>query len=122
MELGAFSVSLNVADLEASEVFYAKLGFETTGGSHDQSYLIMKNGSTLIGLFHGMFDKTILTFNPGLGQDAERLGSYTDVREIQAQLKEAGIALVTEAKGEKGAASITLEDPDGNPILIDQFF
>jgi catechol 2,3-dioxygenase-like lactoylglutathione lyase family enzyme len=123
VELGIFSVSLTVQDLEASRDFYEKLGFEVTGGQMDQNYLILKNGSTVIGLFHGMFEKNILTFNPGLTLEGGRLESFTDVREIQRQLRERGVPITTEADAESsGPAHIVLEDPDGNPILIDQFF
>lgn len=123
MELGAFSISLTVKDLETSRGFYEKLGFEATGGSAEQNYLIMKNGETLIGLFHGMFHKNMLTFNPGLTQQAEQTDQHDDVREIQARLLEQGLELEveTDPKG-TGAGHISLLDPDGNPILIDQFF
>ena len=123
MELGAFSISLTVRDLAASQAFYEKLGFEVAGGSHEQNYLILKNGLCLIGLFHDMFEKNILTFNPGLANTTERLESYTDIRELQRELKANGLELLTEVdEGSTGPANITLEDPDGNPILIDQFF
>lgn len=123
MELGAFSISLTVRDLEASREFYQKLGFEITGGSADQNYLILKNGTTLIGLFHGMFEKNILTFNPGLAQCTERLDDFTDVREIQRRLRQQGVRLEEAAdESTAGPAHITVLDPDGNPILIDQFF
>lgn len=123
MELGVFSISLAVEDLAASRAFYEKLGFEATGGSEEQNYLILKNGDTVIGLFQGMFDKNILTFNPGITLDGGRLDSFTDVREIQRRLRDRGIEPVESAdETSEGAAHITLEDPDGNPILIDQFF
>ncbi|GAA1446157.1 hypothetical protein GCM10009641_69100 [Mycobacterium cookii] len=122
LELGAFSVSLSVADLDSSRAFYEKLGFEVTGGSAEHNYLILKNGETTIGLFHGMFEGNVLTFNPGLTNRMERLESYADVRTIQASLEEEGVALQTRAEGESGPASITLTDPDGNAVLIDQFF
>lgn len=124
MELGAFSISLNVADLESSRRFYEALGFEVTGGDADAGYLILKNGESTLGLFHGMFDRNILTFNPGLTNRMERIESFADVREIQTRLREAGIELATEvdADSDAGPASITLIDPDGNPVLIDQFF
>ncbi|MEE8551057.1 MAG: VOC family protein [Gemmatimonadota bacterium] len=123
MELGAFSISLTVKDLSASRAFYEKLGFEVTGGSPEENYLILMNGEALIGLFHGMFDKNILTFNPGLTNSKERLDEFTDVREIQRGLKARGLDLTTEVdESTAGAGSITLVDPDGNPILIDQFF
>lgn len=123
MELGAFSISLTVKDLARSRAFYEALGFTVTGGDPEHGYLILVNGSTIIGLFHGMFDKNILTFNPGLGQDTKKLDAFTDVRALQARLEAEGIELKTKADPDStGAASITFEDPDGNPILIDQFF
>ena len=123
MELGAFSVSLSVRDLAVSRAFYEGLGFEVTGGSEEQNYLILVNGAAIIGLFQGMFERNILTFNPGLGQDTKPLEGFTDVREIQRKLKESGMELTEEAdEGTSGPAHITLVDPDGNPILIDQFF
>lgn len=123
MDLGAFSISLTVKDLGASRAFYEKLGFEVTGGSEEESYLILINGESLIGLFHGMFEKNILTFNPGLNNRTERVEEFTDVREIQRSLKEQGVEMMTEVdEGTAGAGSIVLEDPDGNPVLIDQFF
>lgn len=123
MQLGAFSVSLAVKDLQTSQEFYEKLGFEKKGGD-GTGYLILANGTTIIGLFQGMFEGNILTFNPGLGQDTERVDSYTDVRELEATLKERGIELKSSNTADKpeGAAHITLVDPDGNAILIDQFF
>lgn len=121
MDLGAFSLSLNVKDLEASRAFYAKLGFEQMGGNAEQNWLILKNGDHIIGLFQGMFDRNMLTFNPGWDQNAQSTESFTDVREIQKQLKEQGVALTMEAEeGTEGPASLMLVDPDGNPILIDQ--
>lgn len=122
MKLGAFSISLTVKDLEASRAFYEHLGFEVTGGDPEHNYLILKNGQAIIGLFHGMFDKNILTFNPGYTQDAETTDDFTDVRAIQARLLEAGVELAeqTDADGD-GAGHISFLDPDGNPILIDQF-
>ena len=123
MELGAFSISLSVKDLAASRAFYEKLGFEVTGGGEDQNYLILVNGPAIIGLFHGMFERNILTFNPGLGQDTKQVEGFTDVREIQRELKAGGVELTEEAdESTSGPAHITLVDPDGNPILIDQFF
>ena len=124
LELGAFSVSLSVANLEASRDFYERLGFVVAGGGLEQNYLILKNGETTIGVFHGMFEGQILTFNPGLTNRMERLEQYEDVREIQSKLMEAGIDLESEVDDEntEGPASITLVDPDGNAILIDQFF
>ena len=122
MELGLFSVSLAVSDLEASREFYAKLGFTETGGDAEHGYLILKNGTTVIGLFQGMFEKNILTFNPGLTLEGEPLESFTDVRELQATLKERGIEFSTEADDSStGPAHFVIEDPDGNPILVDQF-
>jgi lactoylglutathione lyase len=123
MELGAFSISLTVKDLATSREFYEKLGFEVTGGSAEQNYLIMANGLAVIGLFHGMFDKNILTFNPGIAQDKSLLSEFTDVREIRNKLVDTGIELSDDTDpGETGPAHISFVDPDGNPILIDQFF
>lgn len=125
MELGAFSISLNVADLDASRAFYEKLGFVETGGDTEHGYLIMKNGEATIGLFRGMFEGNILTFNPGLTNRMERIEQFLDVREIESNLQANGVELVTPVDpdaGEQGPASITLTDPDGNAILIDQFF
>jgi catechol 2,3-dioxygenase-like lactoylglutathione lyase family enzyme len=123
LELGAFSVSLAVADLDASRRFYEKLGFVAVGGDADEGWLILKNGESTLGLFHGMFDRNILTFNPGLTGRMERLESFTDVRDIQERLDAAGLPLETRVEpATSGAASITLIDPDGNPVLIDQFF
>jgi lactoylglutathione lyase len=121
MNLGAFSISLAVKDLTASKAFYEKLGFTVFGGDMAHNYLIMKNGDHLIGLFQGMFEGNILTFNPGWNQNAETLEAFTDVRELQQQLKAAGLTLTSEADADStGPASITLIDPDGNAILIDQ--
>lgn len=121
MELGAFSVSLNVKDIKVSKAFYEKLGFQPLGGDISQNWIIMKNGDCVIGLFQGMFEKNILTFNPGWNQNAENLESFTDIREIQKQLKEKGIKLQTEANEDsEGPAHFVIEDPDGNPILVDQ--
>ncbi len=121
MDLGAFSVSLSVKDIEASREFYEKLGFEPVGGNADDHWLILRNGDHVIGLFQGMFDKNMLTFNPGWNQQGKETDSFTDVREIQRSLKEQGVELYGEAdETSKGPASITLFDPDGNPILIDQ--
>ena len=123
MDLGAFSISLAVKDLSASRAFYEKLGFEVTGGSEEESYLILMNGEALIGLFQGMFDKNILPFNPGLNNRKERLEEFTDVREIQRTLKELEVEVMTEVdESTSGAGSIVLVDPDGNQVLIDQFF
>lgn len=123
LELGAFSMSLAVKDLERSRAFYEKLGFTVTGGSKDHNYLILVNGETVLGLFQGMFEKNMLTFNPGLTNRMARLERFEDIRDLQAQLKSKGLSLKDEADPEqKGPASLMLEDPDGNPILIDQFF
>lgn len=121
MKLGAFSVSLNVKDIHKSKEFYENLGFQTLGGDITQNWLIMKNENTVIGLFQGMFDNNILTFNPGWDQNAQNLDSFTDVRKIQKQLKEKGIKILTEAEESgEGPAHFVLEDPDGNQILFDQ--
>ena len=121
MELGAFSISLAVKDLEASRRFYDKFGFKVFAGNAAQNWLILKNGEHVIGLFQGMFEKNILTFNPGWDQDAKPLASFTDVRELQRQLKAQGVQLQTEAdETTTGPASLVAVDPDGNPILIDQ--
>jgi len=121
MELGAFSVSLAVKDIHASKAFYEKLGFEVFGGDISQNWLILKNGEHVIGLFQGMFEKNMLTFNPGWDQQAQNLDTFTDVRELQRQLKAKGVELTTEVDGNtKGPAYLMLMDPDGNPILVDQ--
>lgn len=121
MKLGAFSISLAVKDLRKSRDFYEKLGFSVFGGNTEMNYLIMKNGDSLIGLFQGMFDKNILTFNPGWDQNAAALDTFDDVRDIQKVLKEKKVELNSEAdENSSGPASITLIDPDGNPVLIDQ--
>ncbi|QSS98695.1 VOC family protein [Pontibacillus sp. ALD_SL1] len=121
MELGAFSVSLTVKDINKSKAFYETLGFDSLGGVPDQDWVIMKNGNCVIGLFQGMFEKNILTFNPGWDQDAKELDSFTDVRELQKKLKESGVKILSEAdETSEGPESFTIEDPDGNPILIDQ--
>lgn len=121
MKLGAFSISLNVKDIHKSKEFYENLGFKILGGDISKNYLIMKNENAIIGLFQGMFDKNILTFNPGWDENAENLESFIDVRELQKLLKENGMNLQTEAdESSEGPAFITIEDPDGNPILIDQ--
>lgn len=121
MELGAFSVSLSVKDIKKSKEFYEKLGFQSLGGDIAQNWLILKNESTVIGLFEGMFEKNLLTFNPGWNQNAENLDSFTDIRDIQKQLKEQGVKILSEAdESSEGPASFTIEDPDGNPILVDQ--
>jgi predicted lactoylglutathione lyase len=121
MELGAFSISLSVKDIEASKSFYEKLGFQVFGGDIAQSWLIMKNGEHVIGLFQGMFEKNILTFNPGWNQNAQPLAAFTDVRTIQEKLKGNGVQVSEEVDvNTEGPASIMIFDPDGNPILIDQ--
>jgi catechol 2,3-dioxygenase-like lactoylglutathione lyase family enzyme len=121
MELGAFSISLAVKDIEASRDFYEKLGFQVFGGDASQNWLIMKNGGTVIGLFQGMFERNTLTFNPGWDGNARKLDGYTDVRELQRRLKEQGVELASEADEDTtGPASFVAIDPDGNPILVDQ--
>ena len=121
MKLGAFSISLAVKDIAASRAFFEKLGFTAFGGNQDQRWLIMKNETTLIGLFQGMFEKNMLTFNPGWDSDAKELASFDDVREIQKQLKASDITPETEAdESTQGPAHIVVVDPDGNQILIDQ--
>lgn len=121
MELGAFSVSLAVKDIEASKLFYQKLGFTVFAGDQSKNWLIMKNGDHVIGLFQGMFDKNILTFNPGWSSDARQLGEFTDIRELQRQLKDLGVSFTSEAdESSTGPASFTIADPDGNTILMDQ--
>jgi lactoylglutathione lyase len=121
MELGAFSVSLAVKDIEASKLFYEKLGFTVFMGDQSRNWLIMKNGYRVIGLFQGMFDKNILTFNPGWDSDAQPLASFTDVRDLQRQLKASGVNMITEAdENSTGPASFMIANPDGNTILVDQ--
>jgi len=121
MELGAFSVSLTVKDIQASKEFYEKLGFEFFGGDISQNWVILKNGDTVIGLFQGMFDENMLTFNPGWDGNAQELDEFVDVREIQRQLKEQGVEFASEAdESTTGPASFMVADPDGNPILFDQ--
>jgi catechol 2,3-dioxygenase-like lactoylglutathione lyase family enzyme len=124
LELGAFSISLSVADLARSRSFYEQLGFVVTGGDPEGDYLILKNGETTIGLFCGLFEGNILTFNPGLSNRMERIESFTDVRDIQQALDASHTAIKDRVDPESaaGPASITLVDPDGNSILIDQFF
>ena len=117
MQLGAFSISLSVQDIQKSKVFYEKLGFESFGGNIEEKWLILRNGDTVIGLFEGMFDKNILTFNPGWNQNAEELSDFTDVRELQKLLKEQGVIFESEAESNgTGPASFVILDPDGNPI------
>jgi lactoylglutathione lyase len=121
VKLGAFSVSLTVKDIHLSKSFYENLGFQDFGGDITQNWLIMKNENCIIGLFQGMFEKNILTFNPGWNENAENLESFTDIRDLQNQLKEKGIKLITEAdESSQGPAHFTIEDPDGNQILVDQ--
>jgi catechol 2,3-dioxygenase-like lactoylglutathione lyase family enzyme len=121
MKLGAFSSSLSVKDIQISKAFYENLGFEVFAGDLEHNYLIMKNGNALIGLFQGMFDENILTFNPGWDENANALEDFTDVREIQKHLKEKGVSIEREAdETTTGPASVVLLDPDGNAILIDQ--
>ena len=121
MELGAFSISLAVKDIQASKAFYEKLGFKEFGGDISQSWLILKNGEHVIGLFQGMFEKNMLTFNPGWDQDAQQVEPFTDVRELQRQLKAQGVEFVSEAdESTTGPAHFVVVDPDGNPILFDQ--
>jgi predicted lactoylglutathione lyase len=121
MELGNFSVSLAVKDIQASKLFYEQLGFKVFTGNQSQNWLIMKNGDHNIGLFQGMFDKNLLTFNPGWTSDAQPLKEFTDVRELQRQLKASGVEMITEAdESTTGPASFMIADPDGNTILIDQ--
>lgn len=121
MDLGTFSVSLAVKDIAVSKAFYEKLGFEVFGGDASQGWLIMKSPSCVIGLFQGMFEKNILTFNPGWDESAQPLDSFTDVREIQGKLRADGVEFASEAdETTSGPASFVIMDPDGNPILVDQ--
>jgi lactoylglutathione lyase len=121
MQLGAFSVSLAVKDIEASRAFYHKFGFAIVGGDAAQNWLILRNGDHTIGLFQGMFEQNIMTFNPGWDKNAEPLDTFTDIRELQRQLKAQGVELVTEAdETTTGPASLVAVDPDGNSILLDQ--
>lgn len=121
MDLGNFSISLAVQDISASKAFYEKFGFSEFAGDISQNWLIMKNGDNAIGLFEGMFDRNILTFNPGWNNNAETLDHFTDVRELQRRLKEQGVELTSEAdENTTGPASFIAIDPDGNPILVDQ--
>lgn len=123
VELGVFSLSLAVADLTASQTFYEALGFVVTGGEPDEGWLILKNGEATLGLFGGMFDRNMLTFNPGLTARMERLESFTDIRDLEQALRNAGLSPESSIEsGSTGAGSIRLVDPDGNPVLIDQFF
>ena len=121
MELGSFTMSLTVKDIHASKKFYEALGFTEVGGNIDQKWLVLRNGDHKLGIFQGMFEKNMLTFNPGWGQDRQELESFTEVRELQKQLKAKGVAFVTEAdETTTGPAHFIVADPDGNPILIDQ--
>ncbi len=121
MELGAFSISLNVKDIKVSKSFYEKLGFQVSGGDIEQNWLIMKNEDHVIGLFQGMFEKNIITFNPGWDQSSNTLDSFTDVRDLQRTFKERGVKFENEAEEDtSGPASFIIIDPDGNPILVDQ--
>lgn len=121
MNLGAFSISLAVKDIVASRDFYAKLGFEPVGGDIAQKWLILRNRDHVIGLFQGMFERNLLTFNPGWDQQCGETPEFTDVREIQRRLRASGLALDSEAdESTTGPASLMLTDPDGNPVLIDQ--
>ena len=121
MEMGCFSISLAVADLKKSRTFYEKIGFKVFAGEESSNFLIMKNGETNIGLFQGMFDKNILTFNPGWNQNAENLDSFNDVRELCEEMKSQGIEIAQDSiSGEAGPASFSIVDPDGNTILLDQ--
>jgi len=121
VQLGLFSISLTVKDIHASKAFYEKLGFEVFGGNISQNWLILKNGETIVGLFQGMFDKNMLTFNPGWDSNARNTDEYTDVRELQRKLKDQGVKFESEADEiTTGPASFIVVDPDGNPILVDQ--
>jgi predicted enzyme related to lactoylglutathione lyase len=121
MELGNFSVSLAVKDIKASKLFYEKLGFAVFMGDQSKNWLILKNGDHVIGLFQGMFDKNVLTFNPGWNSDGQLLKEFTDVRKLQRQLKERGVSMISEAdESTTGPASFMIVDPDGNTILVDQ--
>jgi len=121
MELGAFSISLAVKDIHASVAFYEKLGFVMYHDSTEQKWAILKNRDHIVGLFEGMFEKNMLTFNPGWDQNAQASDPFTDVRDIERELEAAGLSLIQKTDGsDSGPASIMLEDPDGNPILIDQ--
>ena len=121
MQLGAFSISLAVKDIAASAAFYEKLGFSSFGGDITQNWLILKNGETVIGLFQGMFEKNMLTFNPGWDQNAQAVDAFTDVRELQRELKAKGTEFLSEAdEATAGPGSFIVLDPDGNPVLVDQ--
>ncbi|MEW5976671.1 MAG: VOC family protein [Acidobacteriota bacterium] len=121
MDLGAFSVSLAVKNIQASQAFYEKLGFRTFAGDASQNWLILKNGNHVIGLFQGLFERNIMTFNPGWDQNAQKVENFTDVRDLQRHLKAQGVELIQEAdENSTGPASFMVVDPDGNPILVDQ--
>lgn len=121
MELGAFSISLAVKDIHASKAFYEKLGFTYKNGDISQNWVVLKNGEHVIGLFQGMFDKNMLTFNPGWDQSARKIEPFTDVRELQRQLKAQGVEFTTQAdETTTGPGYFMLMDPDGNPTLVDQ--
>ena len=121
MELGAFSVSLSVSNIEESKVFYQKLGFEIVGGDQSKNWLVLKNGDHKVGLFQGMFEGNIMTFNPGWDQSRKTLESFTDVRELLKNLESQSVDIVQKSiKGESGPSSFSIKDPDGNSILIDQ--
>jgi len=121
MDLGAFSLSLNVADLAVSRAFYEKLGFTQLGGDPDQGWIILRHDSVVIGLFQGMFDRPMLTFNPGWTPEGTEYNPFTDVRQLQTALRERGITVTAEAdESTTGPASFVITDPDGNPILVDQ--
>ncbi|TXK29869.1 VOC family protein [Pontibacter qinzhouensis] len=121
MKLGAFSVSLSVKDIKASKQFYENLGFQVFAGDLEKNYLVMKNENALIGLFHGMFENNILTFNPGWDENANKIESFDDIRQVQQQLKKKGIKIESEAdETTSGPASFIILDPDGNSILLDQ--
>jgi len=121
MELGAFSISLSVNDIETSRAFYGKFGFEVVGGDASQNWLILRNSGHTIGLFQGMFEKNTITFNPGWDDNAANVETFTDIRELQRQLKNQGVNFIEEAdETTSGPASFIAVDPDGNPILVDQ--
>lgn len=121
MVLGAFSISLAVKDIKGSKAFYEKLGFKVFMGDISQDWLILRNGEHVIGLFQGMFERNMLTFNPGWDSQAQKLDAFADVRELQKQLKAQGVEFMSEAdEGTTGPASFIVMDPDGNPILVDQ--
>jgi predicted lactoylglutathione lyase len=120
MKIGAFSMSLAVKDLKASKAFYEKLGFSDFGGVPDENWVIMKNEDCVIGLFQGMFEGNILTFNPGWDENAQEVNPFTDIRELEKMYKEKGIEFISNTEGEEGPASFMIKDPDGNVILVDQ--